>query len=468
MKKKIQFSPQHLIIISLVMLFSCSDSRQSSEYTEPLKLPPSFVSFNIDFPIVEMEDGVNTMLKDVLIDDVIKLNKKGDQLFLKVVRNGHLDLALRGNRVYASLPLDVKVAIKKKVMGVTFSNEDVPVSFSGVMQAKANATLDSLWNFTLLCEEMNMDWVSEPSINILGMEIDLSKTMEKALDQNEEKILSELCRAVNSSIDFRTALLKVWGDIQRPIRIAKKPVYAWLYTIPDALNAELLPLKKDTLKIHVEYRSSIYITTDKQITSEITSLPTRGKPINSKSAILAYVQADVPIAKMEELASNLLVGKTYSYEGYSATIEKIKMSSQTPNILTRVTLSGDLNGDVLVTGRPSFTKKMELTIDDFQYEIDSEDQVAQATDWLTHSMIESYISKMLTVDASSFFNNLDSLANAGIAKSRVKDKISATFDFKDIKPYQQQIQNDTLRWVFYIEGSAGLTLKKDVFKKGSR
>ncbi|MEP4531935.1 MAG: DUF4403 family protein [Cyclobacteriaceae bacterium] len=468
MKKKIQIRSLLLIIAGQVMLFGCSDSRQSSEHTEPLRLPPSFVSFNIDFPIVELEDGVNTMLKNVLIDDVVKLNKKGDQLFLKVVRNGSLDLALRGNRVYASLPLDVKVAIKKKVMGVTFSNEDVPVSFSGVMQAKANATLDSLWNFTLLCEEMNMEWVSDPSINILGMEIDLSKTVAKALDQNEEKILSELCRAVNGSIDFRAALLKVWGDIQRPIRIAKKPVYAWLYTIPDALNAELLPLQKDTLKIHVEYRSSIYVTTDKPISNEIAPLPVRGQPINSKSAILAYVQADVPIAKMEELASTLLVGKTYSYEGYSATIEKIKMSSATPNILTQVTLSGDLNGDVLVTGRPSFTKKMELTIDDFKYEVDSDDQVAQATDWLTHSMVEGYISKMLTIDASTFFNNLDSLANAGIAKSRVKDKISTTFHFKDIKPYQQQIQNDTLKWIFYIEGSAGLTLKKDVFRKGSR
>ncbi len=454
-------------MVSMVVLVSCTDLGNSDKFNEPLQLPPSYVSFNIDFPIHELESGVNSVLPTLLIDDEIDLNKKGDILYLKVVKKGKLKMALRNNYAYASLPLDVKIAVKKKVMGITFSNQDSPITFTGTIETRASAALDSAWNFTLICDDMNLVWDEEPSLNILGIDIDMSKTMEKALEQNQDIILGELCNAVNGSLDFRKTLTKIWGDIQKPIRIAHQPLYVWLYTIPEALNAELLPMEKDTLSIHIEYKADIHITTNADQKTSYRELPSRGETLNDQSAILAYIETAVSLKTIEKILEEKLVDKTYSYDDYHATIADIAISSKKQLMVATIKLKDGMTAEVVVQGKPTLKKNMTLTLDDFKYEIKSSDNLTSTTDWLTHSMIESYLASQIFVDVSSFFNDLDSLANAGIAKSRLGDKMITHLNFRDISSYQQRIEQDTLQWIFYLEGNAGLTLKQNIFPKQS-
>jgi hypothetical protein len=438
---------------------------RSDRYKEAIKLPPSYISFNIDFPIHELESGVDDLLPMVLIDDEIALNQKGDVLYLKVIKKGNLKMALRNNFAHASLPLDVEVAIKKKVMGITFSNRDTPISFTGKIETKASALLDSAWNFSLRCEDMNLIWDEEPSLNILGIDIDMSKTMEKALDQNETIILDKLCNAINRSLDFRKTLTKIWGDIQKPIRIARNPVYVWLYTIPEALNAELLPMENDTLSIHIEYKADIHITTNENIKTKYMELPTKGNTLNDQSAILAYIETAVSINTIEKILSDKLVGKAYTYQDYGATVASIKLSSKKQNVVATVRLSEGMDAEITIQGKPALKKNMKLTLDDFKYEINSSDNLTSTTDWLTHGMVENYLATQVFIDVAAFFEDLDSLANAGIAKSKLGDKMISNLNFREISSYQQSIKNDTLRWIFYLEGSAGITLKKNIFKK---
>lgn len=176
MKKKT--TPIYLVLIVDLLLFftsNCSNRESEKENLEPLKLPPSFVSFDIDLPIQELEESINAQIKTVLMDDVLDLNKKGDKLFLKIEKNGPLKLNLRQDRVYASIPFTSKVAVKKKVMGMTFSNKDVPIEFAGIAEVKASASLDSLWNFSLKGEDFNISWTSDPSFDIMGVKFDLLK-----------------------------------------------------------------------------------------------------------------------------------------------------------------------------------------------------------------------------------------------------------------------------------------------------
>ncbi|MFY0598294.1 MAG: DUF4403 family protein [Cyclobacteriaceae bacterium] len=467
MKNKFKSLYNPALILLLIMVAGCSGNNKRNEAVKPLKLPLSLVSFNIDFPIGELEEGINGVLKKVLIDDVMPLNKKGGKLFLRVEKSGRLDLAIRENKIYASLPLDVVVAVKKKVMGITFSNQDTPITFSGIIETKASASLDSMWNFTLACEEMNMKWLSDPSVNIMGINLDLSKTVNKALTQNEDKILSEICGAINNNIDFKKALTKVWKDIQKPIRIAKKPIEAWLYATPEALNAVLLPLVRDTLSLHVEYRGNLHIKTENIPQIAIKELPIKSETLNTQSSILAYIQVELPLDKLEGILTEQVVGKTYAYDKYSAKVDEIQLEANEQNIKAIVNLSEGIDGVVTVEGKPKLNRSKKLMIEDFEYDLKSEDEAAKAADWLTHSMVETYVSSKLSVDLSSVFSNLDSMANQGIAKSKLSKKINAKLNFDDVKSYEQQMVGDTLKWIFYIEGDANMMLKKEVFKKKS-
>ncbi|WP_258103143.1 DUF4403 family protein [Marinoscillum sp. MHG1-6] len=130
-----------------------------------------------------------------------------------------------------------------------------------------------------------------------------------------------------------------------------------------------------------------------------------------------------------------------------------------------VDATGDLNGTIIMTGRPVLTKTGKLTLDRFSFEVVSEDKMTSAADWITHSFIEAFIVNKIFIDASDFLTKVDHLANEGIAKSNVGDKLSTSFDFSEITSYGQNIQQDTLQWIFYVEGSGDLLLKKDIIQK---
>ncbi|WP_258103144.1 DUF4403 family protein [Marinoscillum sp. MHG1-6] len=320
-------NPNHLsalggLIALICILTSCGERSRRLNETQPIDVPLSHLSFNIHFPIDQLEAGVNDIMKKTLVDDVIPTNNNGDKLFLKVVKKGDLKLSLRDGQAHASLPLSVEVALKKKMMGITFSNQDSPISFTGHIETISTASLDESWDFSLHCQDMTLIWDQEPSFNLFGINIDLTQTMEKALAQNEEKILSQLCSSVNESIDFKKAMNKIWLDIQNPIRIAHNPKLLWLYSRPKALNAELLPMENDTLSVHVEYKSTVHITTTNEVTWPIEELPQRGSTISDRSAIMAYLEAKMPFTFVEDILKEQYLGKTFEYEQYHAT-EKI-------------------------------------------------------------------------------------------------------------------------------------------------
>lgn len=274
-----------------------------------------------------------------------------------------------------------------------------------------------------------------------------------------------MCLAINKNIDFRKILTKVWGDIQKPIRIAKKPTYLCLYTLPNSLNAKVLPMVRDTLSIHAEYSSFIYITSNPNITTEIKQLPNNGETLNDKSAVLAYIETWFLINDLEKLVADKVVGRSFTFKDYSATVDDLKLTTEGQNLKANVQLNQGLDAEVVIIGKPVLTSKKELKIEEFSYKVISDDQMAEAANWLPKPLIESYLTSMMTLDVAKFLNNLDSIANAGVSKSKLGNKIATHLDFSDVKSYQQQIVGDTLKWVFYLEGSAGLTLKKDAFKK---
>lgn len=451
-------------LISIIFLTECSNQKED-KVGPPLKLPPSSVSFNVHFPAAELSAGVNALLTPVLIDDEITINEKGDILYLKVIKTGNLDLSFESNTAKASMPLNVSLAIKKKMMGITFTNRDKPITFSGQIKTTSTATLDAAWNLTMECHDLDLTWESEPRLSIMGLEIDLGDTMTKVLDENEEKILNEICNAINRSLDIRKTMEKLWGDIQTPMRVTQKPQPFWLHTRPEALNAVLLPLNNDTLSIHLAYKSELAIRPTSTRRQPIIPLPAKGIPLNESSAILAYIDTRIPLTLLDQLISNKISGQSFSYQDYSIKIEGASVAQAGSKMAIKLNVRGDLDGVVTIKGRPFLTRKQVLRWKDFEYEIDSRDPIAKTAHWFLKSMIEGYITDEISVDVSSYLLNIDSLAEQGLTKAPIGKKLKAELNFNSVNEHQQRIDADTLQWILYVEGRANLILNRHILAK---
>lgn len=455
-----------IVFWGLLLLMGCQQQAGSDEKENlpPLETPPSYLSFRVNFPVSELEDGVNRMLPTVIMDDVLPIKGK-DTLFLTVRRKGQVDMTIRKREVFATIPLEVSAAVKKKVLGMTFSNEDSPITFTGHLTASAKVEIDDEWNMDITCQYRGFDLGDSPAISFMGMTFNIDGTVEQVLEDNQDELSDLICGALNGALDFRQTVEKIWLDLQNPQRIARNPEKIWLYSAPIALNGQLIPMPKDTLCVHVEYRTAIHISPVKKVVNDKVPLGGRGAPLNTKSALIAYPELRMPYDFFTAGLKTELLGQTFTYEGYNVKIKDVAVGRRGQRLLVTVVTGGDIKGKVEVTGVPSLNEERELVLEDLKYEIDADDDWVAATDWAVHEFAEAYIQDKARLDTKPFLNGLDSIIMAGLGKSRLSPKIDVQVGFDEVNSYQLRLTDSALQWIFYVEGRAELTLKKGLFKK---
>ncbi len=455
---------QFYLLLAGALLWNCTTKKaEQSIQNGPIEPPVSYLNLTVNFPVGELTAGINDLLPAILMDQAIPLNSKGDTAFVKIMKAGDLELRFRGNYAYASLPIKVKTSIKKKVMGVTFSNEATPLEFKAIAKVKSELLLTKDWDLLLECIWVELDWTDNPNIKVLGINLDLGKKLDNAIKQNQADISSKLCGEINKKMKFRKTITKVWEDIQKPVRIAQKPTPLWLWAEPKSLNAKLLPLKDDIFSIAVELRASLYAAPLKAKPTEPQPLPSRSEPLGEKPGMAAYLEMRAPISLVENLASEKLVGSEYTFQEYSARIMNLKLYSEGQNLKVVAEVTGSFAGKITINGRPTLTKDGLARLSDFTYQVELDDDVATATDWALHQFAESYLAQKVSYDASAVLNNLDSLAMAGIAKSKIGDKLDLNLDLRVVDSYQIYLTESEIQWIFYLEGNAGIELKKGLF-----
>lgn len=453
-------------LLYLVLLTYCGQKPGGSEEDtlESLETPPSYLSFRINFPVSELENGVNSILPKTILDDKLPIKGK-DTLILHIVRKGRLSLAVRQNEVFASIPLEVEAAIKKKVMGITFSNEDTPIKFSGTLKASAKVELENDWNFAIDCEYKGFDLGKNAEFSVMGITFNIDGSIEKALDKHKSELSNVICQALGNALDFRQVVNKVWADLQNPQRIAMNPTPIWLYSKPIALNGKMIPKKKDTLSVHLEYRTVIEISPDYRKPTQKVPLTDRGELLNVNTALVTYPKLILPYEMLTQSLKQELVNQHFTYEGYNIQIEDVFVGHDGQKLRVDVKTTGDIKGVVIATGVPALNENRELYLEDFGYEITSKDDWVKMVDWAVHQFAEDYIEDKARMDTKPFFDGLDQLIMDGLAKSKLAPKMDVQVSFDKISNYKMRMTSEALEWIFYLEGEAALTLKKGLFEK---
>jgi len=454
----------YLVLLGALMACDRSTKKESEAALPPLQTLPSYLSFRVNFPVGELEDGVNRVLPKLILDDALPLKGKGDTLFLKVERKGKLNLAIRKNEVFASIPLDVEAGISKKVLGVTFSNADAPVKFSGLLKASATVGIDENWDMNVTCEYKGFDLGESSKISIMGMTFNVEGTIDKALEEHEDQLSDIICGALNKAVDFRGTVEKVWMDLQKPQRIAKRPQELWLYSNPVALNGTLVPLEKDTLSVHVEFRTKINISPIKRDVEVKVPLTSRGEPLNTRAALLVYPEINLPYDLLSQTLKRELAQHEFTYEAYKVRVTDAQIMREGQKLKVKLTTTGDLNGIVYATGRPVLNEDRELVLEGFAYEIDADDEWVAMTDWAVHEFAERYVAEQVRMDMQPFLEDLDELIMTGLDKSHLAEKLDLQIGFDEVTSYQLRLTEDAIQWIFYLEGWSQLNLKKGLFK----
>lgn len=456
------------ILVLIIIAISCDTAKKETAEEPalpPIEVPPSYLSVRINFPVNDLESGINQILPKRLIDGAFPMKDNRDTLFLTIQRTGNLDMNVSNNKVLASIPINVTVSAKKSVMGITFSNRDSPVTFSGTARASTVLDLTNDWNLGFNCSWEGFDFKGEPEISIMGFKVNVEKAINKIVDDYSDYLSDIICRSLRESVSLDNVLNQVWSDLQSTHRIAKNPKPLYIRSSPAALNGTLIPKSKDTLSIHLEYRTKIHVSPENRIIVNKVPLNERMEPLSTNPTFLAYPELFIPYPFLEDALNKELKGQLFQYEKYKATIESVGVTRKGQSLEIELFTEGDLRGKIYVKGKPALNEKMELTLENFKYQIDAENDWLKMTDFALHQFAERYISEQIRIDLTSYFNGLDELIMQEIGQSPLGDKMALRVSFVRISSYNVVLTETGIQWILSIEGKSSIDLKEGLLNR---
>jgi hypothetical protein len=463
-----------VVLLIGAVVFSCNRVKPEppphTTLDSSLAIPVSTLTIPIHYDIKRLEKMVNSKVKGVFLREKFKVNQKGDSLYIEIEKRGDIQLSWNNPTLSYSFPVKVsgnyikRVGIKR-VGRFKVTNHE-PVEMEMVLHLATRLGFGTNWELTPKSRLDEIKWIRDPKLKIAMIKVNLRKTVEGAIDKNEDKLTAKLDEALSMLLDTRQVIDKLWHDIQKPIRINKKEKQVWLKAYGTDIQARLVDAGPDQIAINVQLKSRIEtIIEGEALPDGNDTLPiSRADATSDDDSLQIYVKVKMPYKQVRELLNKTLSGKKLEAEGYSTAIKDIDLYGTTGALALKIKLRGDVDGQIYVTAAPAYdTGKAVLSVQNFSYDIDTENALVSSANWLLHDNVLDLVKNQLSLEVQPYFDSLPRLITRGIERGKVGEKIDVTIASLHVKPISYLITKNDLQIIFLATGHASIELEQKVF-----
>ncbi len=452
----------------ILTLLACCDSKKQPEMEVPPEIEEAYdfqsdlasishLDFPLDFVTRDLEQVINDKLPKVLVDETISISEKGDSLAIIIESLGRATLFSSGDKLYTSIPLLVSAVITKKVLGIKLSNKQ-PIDFSINLSVETKLAFNDRWELNPSCTLSEVTWIEKPEMDLLLVKFNLEKIIEKQIEKNKDKLESSLCELIHNAVPIRDEVKKVWQLMSDPHRVAKKPVELWLNSNPDEFSATFDTDVKDTIRVKIHCTSRLAISPEAPLDYEPAELPLNRTTANAGKGLDLKAAVTVPEELLNQLLQSKLEGLNLNYQGVSIDIQSVKATIKKDHLFFIVDITGDIESTIAVKARPDLDADRQLSIEDIEIEVLSDNQLMSTLAWLSNATMKSYLTDATKVDLNPLLSTLDEKIMGALEKSRTGKKIELDLVFGSIKEDRLIFERGRFIWLFDITGGAYMRL----------
>lgn len=458
------------IVLVAVLAIACEtvtpEAPARTNLDSTLVVPTSVLNVPVYYPVQELEDMVNEKLAAKIIEAKLAINQKDDSLFLSISRFKPVNIEYNGDRgITYSLPVQIDGTVQSKVIGIKVGNK-TPVTAKVILTLYSDLYIDRNWNLDPKSRIEKIEWVEEPKLNIIGIKFNLKPTIEKALKNNEDKIITKLDESAKTFIKIRKAIEKVWTAIQKPIRINRKVVRVWLKADVSRLDGVLVRRSKDTLMVEAGIAAKLRTILDSTAVTPAGSLPAFKRKQEEGASLQAYVLGTVPFSKLNEVFKQVTDTMTFNFKGHTARVHATEVYGTPEGLAIMLELRGDVRAKLYLRGSIGFDSiNQKMIIENFAFDIHSEQSLLQAADWLAHDAILSRLQPYLAIPMDNTFTVIPNLITRGIERGKLGEKIDVKFDDFIVSFYGSLVTRDNIQVILAAKGKAEVGLEKKIFEK---
>jgi hypothetical protein len=457
-----------IFLVMLLLLNACERIKPkpplATNIDSTLAIPLSTINIPVDYEVDKLEEMVNTKIDGVFLDQWLKLNDKGDSLYLQLEKRSDIKLSWDKKTLSYSFPLNVSARFKKTIAGIKLKNSE-PVQTKLTLYISSEVGLDNRWNLKTKSVIKKIKWIADPQLNLVFIKINLRTIVESMIQKNEDKLLAKLDHVLSNAVDMRKVVSKLWMDLQKPIRINKKGLQIWLKAEAKNMSARFVDKGSGRITLEIELKAFIQTILDREVIPASNSiLPPFKRKNNDSTDLTIFVLSRIPFDVVNEILNRELDGKALAAKGYSTTIKKIDVYGTAKGFAIKLKVRGDIDGQLYVTATPGYdTLNSRLFANHFSFDIDSENALINSADWLLHDNALDTIKKVLVVDLKPYVDALPYLIVQAVDRGKVGEKIDLTIDKLDLKPLQYIVTKRDFQVVFKAEGNASISLREKVF-----
>lgn len=451
--------------IALVAMSSCNKIRlEEPNYGVFSEMPEHRVStlnipINIEFK--EIEQLINGKLKEVIYDDTSFFDKNNDGLKLRITRLNDIRLQSFRNKLYLQAPLNVELAVllRTKVFGRTIQKEK-NMTFSARLHLSTAVSMNENWQLVTKLKLDKIEWIEHPDMKFIGIRFNLTKLVENKLAENENMMLSALDKTILEKVNLKMPVNNIWDNLHKPIRINNKVHQVWLMVEPQILQVSPIKMSRKSIQFEVALGSmlSTHIG-DLEKRGEASPLPNYQFKEDTSGLFDLHLLGHLPFELINETLKDSLEGKVFIIEGKKLKIKKARISGSGPRVLLRLDIRGDVKGNVYLSGIPHYSHETGIfSINNFSFDLESEEILLQAADWMYHSDLVEKVNQKLHWPIGAHITKLPELISQGISKSKISNKVELKIDSMVLQPSDVVVRPDGLYFQLHATGNAALSV----------
>jgi len=460
-----------LILFFLILsLWACKKINATrppceAQYVE-LTQDTSYLSTPLVIPTRLIEEKLNNSIRLNLLDDNDTKRpprkRRNENMYLKVSRLGDIQVHWRNNVANYQAPLQVLIErqiVNKKVLPVLKSLA-LKTEFSLQLNFQTTLNLGTDWNLQPKTKFVSFKWLSK--VKTLGGLINIKSMVERRIRHQMPQILQNLDDTIRAKIHIDKAITRIWQNIQKPIRINQKEQTVWLKINPIRFEMGTITTENGNLLIQGRLSATTEtIVGNEPVYALDSTLPPLIKRRKLPNEAYIYMLSKIPYTDINQILKEKFAGQVFNISGHDIKVKSAEIWGCGTNLRLHLQVSGSAKGDIYMQGIPHYDQDAQhLVIQNFDFQIQTQDALPAGLDWLLHSTFKAQIQNALSIQLSEKIAKIPNAIMQGIERGKAGSKMDFIIEQWDFKPQQIWVRESDMAALIIVKAQVRVEVEK--------
>jgi hypothetical protein len=449
-----------IVFLSIACFSSCKTNSKiampaESYTTDNYKPILSVVGMPVSIEQKTMLAKINKQMDGLLYEDS---NFDDDNLTMKVWKAQPITLNITGNTIDYRVPLRIWLNTGISKFGIKLQ-KDLEIQLA--LKYKTVFSINPDWSIQSTTNADGFEWLSDPYISILGIQIPVKSLVNKIIDDKQSSFSADIDKLVQQYIDIKKPAQQAWKDFQKPI-LLNKDYNIWLKLQPKSVF--MAPFKNEngiiSTTIGIEALSEILISKQSPPIPPPTTLPPFKMLPMAENGFNISMGIDVPYTEVEEIALANMAGKPFKDGKREVKIDSLNIYGSNGKVVVAALLEGSFKGKVYLTGIPVYNSKSQtIEITELDFSLATKSILLKSVGWLFHSGIAKKIAESAKFPISTYLNDAKANTNKSFHSNTSLKNIILNGEVSRIDIDKILLSPTSFKVIGIAEGKLALSLK---------